>query len=72
MQTAGEFVLQGVVHEAMPVDARRPCEGVRSDSHAVVGLSAGRGAGVPGMARRIVDDLKGAWRENRAQPGFNT
>ena len=48
-----------------------PCEGIGGDSHAVVRLAAGGGAGVSGMARRIIDDLKRARRENRAQTGLN-
>ena len=60
---------QGCIDQAMALDARQAGESGRNDGELIV-TPAGRGAGVPGVARRIVDDFQ-RLRSERVEAVFD-
>ena len=56
VDAAGEFGREHLVHEALPLDAREAGEGGRDDLDAEVRFALGPGAGMAGVAVRLVDD----------------
>src|SRR5207248_11542580 len=61
MDAGGQLLFQGVVDEALTGDAAEPAKCRRVDRHREMGFPLGSGAGMAGMAMRLVDDVQSRW-----------
>src|SRR6476660_3619001 len=63
MDPGGQLLFQGVVDEALTRDAAEPAKCRRGDRYREMGFPLGAGAGMAGMAMRLVDDVQSRWRK---------